>query len=544
MVVSLDDDNKHAKLSLRQSEILNNLNNVRNDIANESNSCSFKSSQIPGFHPEFGRYMIESTPGVPYSAGLRELLTVEVNMRLRRNITKHHLPPNHIPVTLTSFPTLGVNYPFLDPHYEPNGQSSQSLFLPDQLINPHVRFPTLAANIRKRRGSKVAINVPIFFDENTPRPFIDKTIPYDRNLFPGDSEAKDGAALKDHIYMDAMGFGMGCSCLQLTFQAYNVNEAFNVYDALAPVAPIMLALTAAAPVFRGYLADVDARWNVIAAAVDDRTKEERGEVPLKNDKYQIPKSRYDSIDSYLSTSPRNKPEYSDNPLPMNEEIRKILLDAGIETPLANHISHLFIRDPIVIFNELLDQDNSISSDHFENIQSTNWQTLRFKPPPPQSNIGWRVEFRSMEVQLTDFENAAFSIFIVLLTRAILSFDLNFYMPISKVDINMQRAQKRDASRQGKFYFRKNVFPKRDMENYTFDSPRLSAKMSFENLKEDNGNMNGKRTNSSDSLNSVPGSTTSSIEDEIDEMSMNEIINGKPVCFDFHSLIELVILILT
>ena len=542
MVVSLDDDNKHAKLSLRQSEILNNLNNVRNDIANESNSCSFKSSQIPGFHPEFGRYMIESTPGVPYSAGLRELLTVEVNMRLRRNITKHHLPPNHIPVTLTSFPTLGVNYPFLDPHYEPNGQSSQSLFLPDQLINPHVRFPTLAANIRKRRGSKVAINVPIFFDENTPRPFIDKTIPYDRNLFPGDSEAKDGAALKDHIYMDAMGFGMGCSCLQLTFQAYNVNEAFNVYDALAPVAPIMLALTAAAPVFRGYLADVDARWNVIAAAVDDRTKEERGEVPLKNDKYQIPKSRYDSIDSYLSTSPRNKPEYSDNPLPMNEEIRKILLDAGIETPLANHISHLFIRDPIVIFNELLDQDNSISSDHFENIQSTNWQTLRFKPPPPQSNIGWRVEFRSMEVQLTDFENAAFSIFIVLLTRAILSFDLNFYMPISKVDINMQRAQKRDASRQGKFYFRKNVFPKRDMENYTFDSPRLSAKMSFENLKEDNGNMNGKRTNSSDSLNSVPGSTTSSIEDEIDEMSMNEIINGKPVCFYFNSLIELVILI--
>lgn len=542
MVVSLDDDNKHAKLSLRQSEILNNLNNVRNDIANESNSCSFKSSQIPGFHPEFGRYMIESTPGVPYSAGLRELLTVEVNMRLRRNITKHHLPPNHIPVTLTSFPTLGVNYPFLDPHYEPNGQSSQSLFLPDQLINPHVRFPTLAANIRKRRGSKVAINVPIFFDENTPRPFIDKTIPYDRNLFPGDSEAKDGAALKDHIYMDAMGFGMGCSCLQLTFQAYNVNEAFNVYDALAPVAPIMLALTAAAPVFRGYLADVDARWNVIAAAVDDRTKEERGEVPLKNDKYQIPKSRYDSIDSYLSTSPRNKPEYSDNPLPMNEEIRKILLDAGIETPLANHISHLFIRDPIVIFNELLDQDNSISSDHFENIQSTNWQTLRFKPPPPQSNIGWRVEFRSMEVQLTDFENAAFSIFIVLLTRAILSFDLNFYMPISKVDINMQRAQKRDASRQGKFYFRKNVFPKRDMENYTFDSPRLGAKMSFENLKEDNGNMNGKRTNSSDSLNSVPGSTTSSIEDEIDEMSMNEIINGKPVCFYFNSLIELVILI--
>ena len=40
----------------------------------------------------------------------------------------------------------------------------------------------------------------------------------------------------------------------------------------------------------------------------------------------------------------------------------------------------------------------------------------------------------MEVQLTDFENAAFSIFIVLLTRALLSFNLNFYLPISKVGV--------------------------------------------------------------------------------------------------------------
>jgi glutamate--cysteine ligase catalytic subunit len=39
--------------------------------------------------------------------------------------------------------------------------------------------------------------------------------------------------------------------------------------------------------------------------------------------------------------------------------------------------------------------------------------------------------------MTDFENAAFSIFIVLLTRAIISFDLNFYMPISKVSTELK-----------------------------------------------------------------------------------------------------------
>lgn len=53
-------------------------------------------------------------------------------------------------------------------------------------------------------------------------------------------EAKNGAALLDHIYMDAMGFGMGCSCLQLTFQACNVNEARRLYDALVPLAPILV----------------------------------------------------------------------------------------------------------------------------------------------------------------------------------------------------------------------------------------------------------------------------------------------------------------
>jgi glutamate--cysteine ligase catalytic subunit len=157
-------------------------------------------------------------------------------------------------------------------------------------------FSTLTGNIRSRRGSKVAINVPIYKDTNTPSPFVDPTIPYDRQLWPGDSEAKNGAAKPDHIYMDAMAFGMGCCCLQITFQAFNVDEARRMYDALVPVAPIMvsstalsratsitnmnllpqLALTACSPAFRGYLADVDARWDVIAGSVDDRTEEERG----------------------------------------------------------------------------------------------------------------------------------------------------------------------------------------------------------------------------------------------------------------------------
>ncbi|CAM9898460.1 unnamed protein product, partial [Ectocarpus fasciculatus] len=100
-------------------------------------------------------------------------------------------------------------------------------------------------------------------------------------------------------------------------------------------------------------------------------------------------------------------------------------------------------------------------DHFENLQSTNWQTVRWKPPPPRvspndPHVGWRTEFRSLEIQLTDFENAAYTVFIVLVTRVILALDLNLYIPLSKVDENMRRAHERDAATKGKFFFRSNI----------------------------------------------------------------------------------------
>jgi glutamate--cysteine ligase catalytic subunit len=526
MVISFDKAEKNAKLSLRQKEILDKLSSIVNDI---SAGCANKVC-VPTFHPEYGRYMLESTPGSPYTGSIPDLLSVECNMRYRRTLARNHLKENEIPITVTSFPRLGVPGVFTEPYFDPaNAVSSHSLFLPEEITNPHARFPTLTANIRMRRGSKVAINLPLFIDKNVARPFIDPTIPWDRSIYPEDSEAKNGAALPDHIYMDAMGFGMGCCCLQLTFQACNIEEARRMYDALVPVGPILLALTAASPIWRGYLADVDCRWNVIAGSVDDRTEEERG---LKNNRLGIPKSRYDSVDLYLSNDWINRPEYNDNPLPIDEGIYQRLRTHGLDDLLSKHISHLFIRDPIVIFSETIDQDNSTSTDHFENIQSTNWQTLRFKPPPPNSPIGWRVEFRSMEVQMTDFENAAFSVFVVLLSRAILSFNLNFYIPISKVDENMGRAQLRDASRSSKFYFRKDILPPGR------SSPTSSsASSSGNNSPTDCSDCSALRRKESKMRNCFPplprpanGAHRGPVEEEYEEMTMDEIMNGKSDIF--------------
>ncbi|NP_001108242.1 glutamate-cysteine ligase, catalytic subunit S homeolog [Xenopus laevis] len=438
MLVSFDHVNKKARLLLKGGEILDTLQN-RGEKINPNHPTLWR--------PEYGSYMIEGTPGQPYGGTMSEFNTVEDNMRKRRQEASSLLSENNSLCSITSFPRLGCPG-FTMPEFPPTPVeqgASKSLFFPDQAIHKHPRFSTLTRNIRHRRGEKVAINVPIFKDQNTPSPFIER--------FPNDMDNEAVAAKPDHIYMDAMGFGMGNCCLQVTFQACSISEARYLYDQLATICPIMMALSAAAPFYRGYVSDIDCRWGVISASVDDRTKEERGLEPLKNSKYRISKSRYDSIDSYLSKCGE---KYNDIDLIIDKEIYNQLITEGIDHLLAQHIAHLFIRDPLTLFEEKIHLDDANESDHFENIQSTNWQTMRFKPPPPNSDIGWRVEFRPVEVQLTDFENSAYVVFVVLLTRVILSYKLDFLIPLSKVDENMKMAQKRDAVKQGMFYFRKDI----------------------------------------------------------------------------------------
>ncbi|KAJ3164229.1 hypothetical protein HDU88_005541 [Geranomyces variabilis] len=564
IVVKYDDASKSAKVSLNAHDALAKLQAL--EMEEIAHGRVFESS----WKPEYGRYMLEGTPGLPYGYQLQDVLGVEENMVRRRELAMSMLAPGETVLTMTNFPRLG-SCGFTDPtaFATPDSGASMSLFIPDEAINPHARFPTLTANIRLRRGSKVAINMPIFKDERTPSPWMEPSPSCLTNHFTkslanavaagcsnGHVEETVAAtkllnkdrlpslpelvpdAQPDHIYMDAMCFGMGCSCLQVTFQACSVEEARLLYDQLAVVTPVMMALSAGAPIFRGYLADVDCRWNVISGAVDDRTCEERGLKPLHTDKFRIKKSRYDSISNYLSPGPMYsggcntpadgtipfdklrpkgaefyKDAYNDLSACYDPEIYADLVAGGVDDLLAKHYGHLFIRDPLVVFREMLEQDDQASSDHFENIQSTNWQSMRFKPPPPTApHIGWRVEFRSMEIQLTDHENAAFAIFVVLLVRAILSFDLNFYIPLSKVDENMQRAHARDAVHRQRFWFRRHLIgdPSRKLGDLGCKCPTVS------------GQTVGHVVYGAD----APAPDTAD-PDACDEMTLNEIMNGKP-----------------
>jgi glutamate--cysteine ligase catalytic subunit len=205
------------------------------------------------------------------------------------------------------------------------------------------------------------------------------------------------------IHMDAMAFGMGCCCLQITFQAQDVEESRFIYDQLAVLAPIMMALTASTPILKGRIADTDCRWGIISESVDDRTFAERGREDSNaphehlnaNGERRIYKSRYDSISTYIyqgalyledeyntmkksGLANRVLNIYNDIPVPIDEDSYQQLRKAGIDPALAQHVAHLFIRDPLVVFAGSVEEiDDETQTEHWESIQSTNWYVDRY-----------------------------------------------------------------------------------------------------------------------------------------------------------------------
>ena len=59
----------------------------------------------------------------------------------------------------------------------------------------------------------ISLDFSVFKDEKTKSPFCE-----DFRAMGDTLGVSDRLCKPDHIYMDCMGFGMGCSCLQMTFQ--------------------------------------------------------------------------------------------------------------------------------------------------------------------------------------------------------------------------------------------------------------------------------------------------------------------------------------
>lgn len=154
---------------------------------------------------EVGHFMLESSPGQPYEGLLDYINKVEANMKYRRHEIDELLADDESMMTLTNFPRLGApdfTWPIYKPQPDNEDSVNRSLYFPDEAIFPHrASYNAMTKNIRLRRGDKVNINLTVFKDKNTQIPV--EGAPADQ---------------PDAVYMDAIGFGFGCCCLQVTFQ--------------------------------------------------------------------------------------------------------------------------------------------------------------------------------------------------------------------------------------------------------------------------------------------------------------------------------------
>lgn len=178
-------------------------------------------------------------------------------------------------------------------------------------------------------------------------------------------------------------------------------QARWLYDQFHIFTPIFLALTASTPIFKDKLVNTSTRWNIIGRGYDCRTtKEKANQVPM----------RWGSINHYISEDPRNLKTLSNKPYFLNlkarKQLKKILKEKNfkVDKKMVDHFSYILQRDLNYVYGSMIDEalrDNTEVEDLtlFECIQGTNWFDVRLKPPPSlDSKLGWRVEFRTCEIQ--------------------------------------------------------------------------------------------------------------------------------------------------
>lgn len=178
---------------------------------------------------------------------------------------------HEIPLTIPMFPRLGVSGKFTSTDL----MSSKKLYshvMSEDLFSNFERFRVLSDNLRGRRCCIAEANVPVFRDVNTPWPWKDDSVNWEKinenRPFPLPTPAPN-CVLLDHF-----AWSGGACGLQATFQAKNLEEARTLHDQLCPLSALMLALTAGSPCYKGYLVDTDSRWHVTQALNDDRSMEE------------------------------------------------------------------------------------------------------------------------------------------------------------------------------------------------------------------------------------------------------------------------------
>ena len=212
----------------------------------------------------------------------------------------------------------------------------------------------------------------------------------------------------------------------------------------------MLALSAATPIYKGRLVATDTRWKALSWAGDDRKSSEKPHL----------QPRSGCTPMYLEEATHAR-KMNDRILKSAEEPRSDLRKKGVPPALATYFAHILGREPLIgtaCMPESDDSSNLAQEMRMVSLythMSTWWPHVRIKLPvlsPADDSLPWRIEFRPMEAQPSDMENAALVVALRVLQQTIQHFELDLKIPISAVEDNMDRASDHNAATDQLFRF--------------------------------------------------------------------------------------------
>ncbi|KRH91755.1 Gamma-glutamylcysteine synthetase, partial [Pseudoloma neurophilia] len=115
----------------------------------------------------------------------------------------------------------------------------------------------------------------------------------------------------------------------------------------------------------------------------------------------IRKSKFSCSDMFIS---EDAFQFNDTEVSYRQEHLDYLVNQKVDVTMAKYIASLFIRDPLVNIKEYMSSNDNEDTENlyeFLNIQSNNFKSTMLKLP---IDDGWRVELRSIEIQVTPYEN--------------------------------------------------------------------------------------------------------------------------------------------
>lgn len=375
--------------------------------------------------PEFARFILEFIPNTPFDEKLGGV-HLKCNEYIK-NVTRLFDTAELEGFTIL----LGTCYPLFGQDFLINADrfSSQTSNQLEQLkskmleyVSNNGRYRTLVSNLLLRRGS----------------------VPW-TNVFSSSG---------DKYYLPGPLFGMGLCGMHVTIQSANMEGSRFLYDALQPLCPFFLALSASTSVMGGILLGSDTRMRYLSEAMEDRPLHECSGTCL---------TRYGVTGVYIANHPANIPLLNDLEYcpPERDNIPDLLQAIGNDVKIPSYVQSILSHFPLVISKDVLASRNGdTDSNCWEQAHSLVWPSCRWKLPPlnsPKGGLGWRTEIRCMEMQFSVAENVAYALFAVLLSRAIRDMGLLFYIPQSFILQDMSLAEKCNAIINEKFWVRDIFF---------------------------------------------------------------------------------------